>query len=247
MARTAASVRKAAVKAQQKAARTAKAAEKANTVKRVIRVKNAAATKKKEQRVTCPDCGRSIARKSDLPRHQQTHLPREEWKHRCPIPGCTFANPQKCNLDQHLNTHSEECKYHCERCNLHFRTACQLCRHNQKYHPQAGPKTNKQMGGRKPGKKTTADRKLKKKAQAIRGSGRRSMAPPPSTPGLTGSGSEPSVTSSSIYHTMPPALPSEQCLFKYSIEDEEAASALLAMSHLTLNQNWLPLGTIRSR
>lgn len=55
----------------------------------------------------CVVCDKYISRRGDMPRHRRTHLPvKDKFKlmHRCPIPGCSFKNLQRSNVDTHIRT-----------------------------------------------------------------------------------------------------------------------------------------------
>ncbi|TFY79731.1 hypothetical protein EWM64_g4280 [Hericium alpestre] len=87
----------------------------------------------KTERVTCPDCGTSINRKNDLPRHRKTHEPRA-FRYYCEEPGCDFSCLQKSGLKPHGNTHSKAKTEHCPDCTESFADRSSLSRHRKKEH-----------------------------------------------------------------------------------------------------------------
>ncbi|KAI9430872.1 hypothetical protein H4582DRAFT_2014625 [Lactarius indigo] len=71
---------------------------------------------------TCPDCGTTLSRGSDMKRHRNTQHPDgTEVKVHCPHAGCTYKTDQKSNLKAHINArHSNENHYPCPECNKYF-------------------------------------------------------------------------------------------------------------------------------
>ncbi|TCD60620.1 hypothetical protein EIP91_009766 [Steccherinum ochraceum] len=59
------------------------------------------------QKVSCPQCGKQLARQYDLTRHMKIHASnKEELMFQCPIEGCNHATLQKGNLATHMRRHS---------------------------------------------------------------------------------------------------------------------------------------------
>ncbi|TFY79071.1 hypothetical protein EWM64_g4942 [Hericium alpestre] len=87
----------------------------------------------KTERVPCPNCGTSINRKTDLPRHMKTHEPRA-FRYYCEEPGCDFSCLQKSALKPHGNTHSKLRTEHCLDCTESFADASSLSRHRKNEH-----------------------------------------------------------------------------------------------------------------
>ncbi|TFY74804.1 hypothetical protein EWM64_g9208 [Hericium alpestre] len=87
----------------------------------------------KAERVTCPDCGTSINRKTDLPRHRKTHE-LHAFRYYCKEPGCDFSCLQKSALKPHGNMHSKLRTEHCLDCTQSFADASSLSRHRKKEH-----------------------------------------------------------------------------------------------------------------
>ncbi|TFY76584.1 hypothetical protein EWM64_g7428 [Hericium alpestre] len=87
----------------------------------------------KAERVICPDCGTSINRKTDLPRHRKKHQP-HAFRYYCKEPGCGFSCLQKSALKPHGNTHSKAKTEHCPDCTQSFADASSLSRHRKNEH-----------------------------------------------------------------------------------------------------------------
>ncbi|KAI9432655.1 hypothetical protein H4582DRAFT_2102012 [Lactarius indigo] len=85
---------------------------------------------------TCPDCGTTLSRGSDMKRHRNTQHPDgTEVKVHCPHAGCTYKTDQKSNLKAHINArHSNENHYPCPECNKYFSDPSSLTRHRKSTH-----------------------------------------------------------------------------------------------------------------
>ncbi|KAH9039018.1 hypothetical protein EDB84DRAFT_1071494 [Lactarius hengduanensis] len=85
---------------------------------------------------TCPDCGTTLSRGSDMKRHRKTQHPDgTEVKVHCPHAGCEYKTDQKSNLKAHTNArHSNENHYPCPDCNSGFTDPSALTRHRKSKH-----------------------------------------------------------------------------------------------------------------
>ncbi|KAJ7771785.1 hypothetical protein B0H16DRAFT_195854 [Mycena metata] len=63
---------------------------------------------------TCDQCGASMRRVADLPRHMLLHAKnKEEFMFTCPVVGCTHQTLQRSNLDTHIRTHTRAKPHKC--------------------------------------------------------------------------------------------------------------------------------------
>ncbi|KAJ7184190.1 hypothetical protein C8R46DRAFT_1208425 [Mycena filopes] len=63
---------------------------------------------------TCDQCGASMKRVADLPRHMLLHAKnKEEFMFTCPVAGCTHQTLQRSNLDTHIRTHTRAKPHKC--------------------------------------------------------------------------------------------------------------------------------------
>ncbi|KAH8982234.1 hypothetical protein EDB92DRAFT_131894 [Lactarius akahatsu] len=85
---------------------------------------------------TCPDCGTTLSRASDMKRHRNTQHPDgTEVKVHCPHAGCKYKTDQKSNLKAHIGArHSNEDHHPCPDCNKRFADPSSLTRHRKSAH-----------------------------------------------------------------------------------------------------------------
>ncbi|KAH9164177.1 hypothetical protein EDB89DRAFT_445532 [Lactarius sanguifluus] len=85
---------------------------------------------------TCPDCGTTLSRGSDMKRHRKTQHPDgTEVKVYCPHAGCEYKTDQRSNLKAHINArHSTENHYPCPDCNTDFSDPSARTRHRKSTH-----------------------------------------------------------------------------------------------------------------
>ncbi|KAJ7043273.1 hypothetical protein C8F04DRAFT_1074307 [Mycena alexandri] len=63
---------------------------------------------------TCDQCGASMRRVADLPRHMLLHAKNKaEFMFTCPVAGCTHQTLQRSNLDTHIRTHTRAKPHKC--------------------------------------------------------------------------------------------------------------------------------------
>ncbi|KAJ7756821.1 hypothetical protein DFH07DRAFT_473597 [Mycena maculata] len=91
---------------------------------------------------TCDQCGASMKRVSDLPRHMLLHAKnKDEHMYACPVEGCTHATLQKSNLATHIRTHTRAKPHKCpeyfpngQKCNFATADPSSLHRHRKRKH-----------------------------------------------------------------------------------------------------------------
>ncbi|THG94357.1 hypothetical protein EW026_g7101 [Hermanssonia centrifuga] len=98
----------------------------------------------------CSLCGAGVMRKSDLRRHERTHLPKTQWKHRCRYPDCDVADTQAENVKIHQRAHVPDkgkspnlCRHFwirpdgtIRKCIFATRTRSYRTRHENRAHPK---------------------------------------------------------------------------------------------------------------
>nr|GAT44910.1 predicted protein [Mycena chlorophos] len=100
-----------------------------------------------------PGCGWSYNRRSDLTRHEITHLSEEEQDERkvpCPYEGCEFRTLQAANLKTHLNTHTGAKPWACNVCDYAAADRSCLYKHKRLHHDVSGSSTDAKQTRRKP-------------------------------------------------------------------------------------------------
>ncbi|KAF7328722.1 Transcriptional repressor CTCF-like [Mycena venus] len=68
----------------------------------------------KPESTTCGQCGITVRRPADLPRHMLIHAPnKEEFMYTCPVEGCSHQTLQRSNLTTHIRRHTRTRPYEC--------------------------------------------------------------------------------------------------------------------------------------
>ncbi|KAJ7196980.1 hypothetical protein GGX14DRAFT_472434, partial [Mycena pura] len=94
------------------------------------------------RRATCPTCGITVGRNSDLPRHMLTHKKnKEDFMYQCPFPECGHKTLQKSNLETHIRIHTNARPLQCtviladgSRCDYATADPSSLHRHKKRRH-----------------------------------------------------------------------------------------------------------------
>ncbi|KAJ7747765.1 hypothetical protein B0H16DRAFT_916588 [Mycena metata] len=103
---------------------------------------------------TCDQCGASMGRIADLPRHMLLHAKnKEEFMFTCPVAGCTHQTLQKSNLDTHIRTHTRAQPHKCpeylsngQKCLFATADPSSLHRHRKRkhgYQPRVSPNSTR--------------------------------------------------------------------------------------------------------
>ncbi|KAJ7066472.1 hypothetical protein C8F01DRAFT_703056 [Mycena amicta] len=95
-----------------------------------------------QRRATCPTCGTTVGRASDLSRHMLTHKKnKEDFMYSCPFPDCGHKTLQKSNLETHIRIHTNyrplQCPYLLAdgtRCDYTTSDPSSLHRHKKRKH-----------------------------------------------------------------------------------------------------------------
>ncbi|CAD5216111.1 unnamed protein product [Bursaphelenchus xylophilus] len=90
--------------------------------------------------VGCGSCSKSFSTQIQLKRHvarvhdkRYTEKPRDK-QHKCNVDGCSKSFRTPGALDDHMNTHSDDRPFECQRCDKAFHGRASLAVHLRRYH-----------------------------------------------------------------------------------------------------------------